>query len=117
MSFPCRRDRRKFPPEVKRPPPAWYEEARAMSAAGAQLTAIAAALGKAISSVQWVLDWHGERERTRERARQWRAATPAQRAAKAEQRRQRQIAQHAGKLARLLELDADEVMRRIAKSE
>jgi hypothetical protein len=44
-------------------------------------------------------------------------ATPAQRAAKAEQRRQRQIAEHAGKLARLLGLDADEVMRRIAKSE
>ena len=100
---------------VLKPPPAWHEKARAMRAAGAQLEVIAIALGKATSSVQWVLDRHGERERTRERVRQWRAATPAQHAAQVEQRRQRRIAEHASKLARLLGLDANEVMRRIGK--
>ena len=88
-----------------------------MRAAGAQLELIATALGKATSSVQWVLDRHGDRERTRERVRQWRAATPAQHAAQAEQRRQRRIAEHASKLARLLGLDTNEVMRRIRKPE
>jgi hypothetical protein len=102
---------------VKKPSPAWHEQARAMRAAGARLEVIATALGKATSSVQWVLDRHGDRERTRERVRQWRAATPAQHAAQAEQRLQRRIAEHASKLANLLGIDADEVMRRIGRSE
>jgi len=54
---------------MTRPSPEWHAECKRLRAAGSTCTQIAAALGKTLGAVKWVLDENGERAASLHRTR------------------------------------------------